>query len=140
MLRAICRRRQAIPDGASLATPSQPAPQTLGQCKNPLHPVIQGAEWTYSLSGISTGTFTRTITAVREDGFTDQDVYDSGITRTGEWKCEDGTLTALSPAEGLSSMIQSSGATVQFETTAVGRHHPPGYRHTRFGLDPEFHT
>ena len=105
------------PGDAARATPSQPAPQTLGQCKNPLHPVIKGAKWTYSLSGISTGTFTRTITAVREDGFTDQDVYDSGITRTGEWKCEDGTLTALSPAEGLSSMIQSSGVTAQFETT-----------------------
>jgi hypothetical protein len=109
---------QAVaPEGASLATPSQPVPQTLGQCKNPLHPVIKGAEWTYSLSGITTGTFTRTITAVREDGFTDQDVYDSGVTRTGEWKCEDGTLTALSPAEGLSSMIQSGGVTAQFETT-----------------------
>jgi hypothetical protein len=109
--------RPGAPDGASLATPSQPAPQTLGQCKNPLHPVIKGAEWTYSLSGITTGTFIRTITAVREDGFTDQDVFDSGVTRTGEWKCEDGTLTALSPAEGLSGMVQAEGTTAQFKTT-----------------------
>jgi hypothetical protein len=109
---------QAVtPEGVLGATPSQPAPQTLGQCKNPLHPVIKGAAWTYSLSGITSGSFTRTITAVREDGFTDQDVYDAGVTRTGEWKCEDGTLTALAPAEGLSSMIQSGGVTAQFETT-----------------------
>jgi len=107
----------AAPGDTARATPSQPAPQTTGQCKNPLHPVIKGAEWTYSLSGITTGSFTRTITAVREDGFTEQDDFDAGVTRASEWKCEDGTLTALSPAEGLSSMIQSSGATVQFETT-----------------------
>lgn len=105
------------PEASSLATPTQPAPQTVGQCKNPLHPVIKGAKWTYSLSGITSGSFTRTITAVREDGFTEQDDFDAGVTRSAEWKCEDGTLTALSPAEGLSSMIQSSGATVQFETT-----------------------
>jgi hypothetical protein len=120
-----------LPDGAPLATPSQPVPQTLGQCKNPLHPVIKGAAWTYSLSGITSGTFTRTITAIREDGFTDQDVYDSGVTRTGEWKCEDGTLTALSPAEGLSSMI-NQGRDSSARDHPVRRHNP-WPRHTRFG-------
>jgi len=103
--------------GASLPTATEPVPQVFGHCRNPLQPVIQGAEWTYAMSGISTGTFTRSITAVRQDGFTDRDVFDSGVTRTGEWHCENGDLTSLSPAEGFSGILQSEGMTAEFTTT-----------------------
>jgi hypothetical protein len=99
-------------------TATSPAPQTVGQCSNPLQPVIAGARWDYTMSGITGGKFTRTITEVHSDGFTDQDVFDSGVTRTGEWKCDQGTLTALSPAEGMSGMVQTKGMTAEFKTTS----------------------
>jgi len=112
-----------LPGGAAAPTPAAisataPAPQTLGQCSNPLQPVIIGAAWIYSMSGISTGSFTRSITDVRSTGFTDQDAFDTGVTRTGEWKCEDGALTALAPAEGLSAMVQTEGLTAEYQTTS----------------------
>jgi hypothetical protein len=103
---------------APSASPSEPAAVTLGQCSNPLLPVIKGAKWTYAISGITTGTFTHSITDVRPDGFTDQDVFDAGVTRTGEWKCDNGNLTALSPAEGLNAVVQTQGMTANFQTTS----------------------
>lgn len=107
------------------ATPSpepsaSPTPEKTA-CTNPLYPVVNGAKWTYAVSGISTATFTHSIIAVRPDGFTDEDVFSTGTTRTGDWKCEAGALSALSPAESLSAMIQSEDITASYRTTsAVG--------------------
>ena len=101
------------------ATSTQPAPQTVGQCSNPLQPVIVGAAWTYAISGITTGTFTRSITDVRADGFTDQTTHQGGAATTTEWKCEAGALTALSPAEGLSALFQTEGMNFGLQTTSA---------------------
>jgi hypothetical protein len=106
--------------GASSAEPDPTASTAPGAqgCSNPLYPVVNGAQWNYALSGMSSGAFTHSIIAVRPDGFTDQDVFEGGVTRTGEWKCEAGALTALSPAESLSAMIQSDSMSAAFRTTS----------------------
>ena len=109
------RTPPATPTPAPAPTPTP----TRTACTNPLFPVVNGAKWTYSLSGISSGTFTHSIIAVRPDGFTDQDVFNSGVTRTGEWKCEDGALSALNPAESLSAMIQWEDFTADYKTTSA---------------------
>jgi len=104
----------ARPGSAPSATPTP----SITACTNPYYPVMDGAQWTYSLSGIATGTFDHSIIAVRPDGFTDQDVFASSVTRTGEWKCEDGALSALDPAESLSSMIQTEDLTASYKTVS----------------------
>jgi hypothetical protein len=107
--------------GTPSPTASPPAPATAvptkAACSNPLYPANRGSRWTYSMSGISTGTFTHTITEVRSTGFTSQDAFDSGIKRTGEWKCEAGALTALSPAECLSALLQGERVPAGYQTT-----------------------
>jgi hypothetical protein len=86
-------------------------------CSNDLYPVVKGATWTYSVSGIATDTFTHSITDVGADGFTDQDVFASGVSRTGEWKCQDGALIALSPLTGPSGAVTANNLSASFTTT-----------------------
>lgn len=90
-----------------------------GACVNPLYPVAVGASWTYQFKGSALGNFTRSITAVNADGFTDQDVFTSGITRYGEWKCNAGALIALKPSSGADAAVQSDSVESTFETTAM---------------------
>jgi hypothetical protein len=97
----------------------EPTAPPIGQCANPYQPVVIGARWDYAMSGITTGTFTRSITDVRMDGFTEQDIFDTGVGRTAEWRCEQGILTALSPAEGLSALVQSGNMSAEFKTTSA---------------------
>jgi hypothetical protein len=89
-------------------------------CNNPLYPVAVGVTWTYSFSGAASGSFTRSITGVNSDGFTDQDVFDSGRSRTGEWKCDAGSLIALKPDSGSSNAsAQSQNVSASFKTTSM---------------------
>ena len=93
-----------------------------GDCGNPLYPAVAGATWSYAMSGVLPDTFTRTIPASSTDGFTDQDVFTSGVTRTGKWTCEFGALTALNasnPGAGVSASIQATDLTGDFETTNI---------------------
>lgn len=87
------------------AVPPTPTAAATTQCQNPYYyPVVEGASWNYQLSDASgsNSTFTRTITAVREDGFDEQDVFSVGTTRQGSWACQNGNLTALTPTFGAS--------------------------------------
>jgi hypothetical protein len=108
-----------------LADSSAAAPQSLppasggSACSNPLYPVVKGASWTYSITGIASDTFTHSITDVRADGFTDQDLFASGVMRTGEWKCDQGALTALSPLTGPASAITANNMAATFNTTEM---------------------
>jgi len=86
-------------------------------CGNNLYPVVNGAAWNYSVSGLATDTFTHSIKDVTADGFTDQDVFASGATRTGEWKCENGALIALSPLTGPSGAVTANNLSANFKTT-----------------------
>jgi hypothetical protein len=108
----------AEPSSLPSDAPSGPAP-TSGACANPLYPVVVGVSWTYSMSGTEVGNFTRSIIAVDADGFTDQDVFTSGVTRTGDWTCENGALIALQPNGGPSGVVQTSTTTAEFQTTAM---------------------
>jgi DUF3108-like len=103
----------AAPTGSEAA----PAPSGGNACSNPLYPVAAGATWTYSVTGLANDTYTHSITAVRPDGFSDQDAFASGATRTGEWKCDNGALIVLSPLSGPSSAITASNMTANFTTS-----------------------
>ncbi|MCX7791116.1 MAG: hypothetical protein N2378_10795 [Chloroflexaceae bacterium] len=89
-----------------------PAASSAGACQNPYYPVVQGASWQYQLSGVSNDTFTRAITAVRADGFDDQDTFGVGTIRTGNWACREGNLIALTPSGG--PTVAAAGAQFDF--------------------------
>ena len=88
-------------------------------CANSLYPVKAGATWTYQFSDSTLGGFTRSITSVSADGFNDQDVFTKGTTRTGEWKCNAGTLTALQPDSGPTASVQNASVQADFKTTSM---------------------
>jgi hypothetical protein len=90
-----------------------------GDCDNPLYPVVAGATWSYAMTGPLPDTFTRSISALTSNGFTDQDVFGSGTTRTGQWTCDAGTLVALDPGggSGFTANVQAVGLDSNFQTT-----------------------
>lgn len=67
-----------------------------GQCANAYYPVREGATWSYTSTGSTSGnySFTDTITSVRDDGFTLTSQFDN-LTRTQEWACKPEGLVAL---------------------------------------------
>jgi hypothetical protein len=67
-----------------------------GLCANAYYPVREGATWSYQSTGSPAGdySYTDTITAVREDGFTLTSQFE-GVTRTQEWACKPEGLVAL---------------------------------------------
>jgi hypothetical protein len=79
--------------------------------------VVKGASWNYSLAGDVSDTFTHSITDVRADGFTDQDLSTTGGMRTGQWKCDHGALIALSPITGPASAITTNDMTATFQVS-----------------------
>lgn len=99
---------------ATEVTPAAP-----NACDNPYIPIVAGATWNYNLVGPQNDTFTRSILAVNADGFTEQDVFGVGVTRQGEWKCENGNLVALNPSGGGSASIEAEGVKVDFQTTKL---------------------
>ena len=90
-----------------------------GACTNPYLPVITGATWNYKLTGPIPDTFTRSIISVEAGGFTDQDVFGTGVTRQGKWNCDNGDLIALDPSNGGSASINSENVSVEFQTTEL---------------------
>ncbi len=105
---------------AATPTPTVQPVSAAGQCLNPYYPVVQGATWQYQISGASSDTFVRIITRVREDGFDDQDVFSSGVTRQGSWQCQQGNLIGLtlgsSPSVALSNNQMNATFTVESNT------------------------
>src|SRR5690349_11650197 len=71
-----------------------------GTCANPYLPAIVGATWNYKISGPTPDTYTHTVLAVDDAGFTEQDVFGVGVTRQGKWTCDHGDLIALNPPSG----------------------------------------
>jgi hypothetical protein len=96
-----------------------PVNNSAGACANPYMPIIAGATWSYKLTGPTPDTFTRSIIAVEAGGFTDQDVFGTGVTRQGQWQCENGNLIALNPPGGNSSNVSTDEVSVDFKTTAI---------------------
>ncbi|MCS6845611.1 MAG: hypothetical protein NZ528_15035 [Caldilineales bacterium] len=89
----------ATPTPEPTATPTPEPPAAPSACNNPYLPVAVGRQWVYQITGMGTNNrFTRSITAVTENGFKDRDEFDVGTVREGEWRCENGNLTALTPS------------------------------------------
>ncbi len=105
---------------ASAATATSPTNASTAaassNCNLQYYPVVNGASWSYTMSGEVSGQFTRSITEVKPDGFTDQDVFSAGVTRTGQWDCDDG-LIALQPQAGISAMVQAKNLSGNLHTT-----------------------
>lgn len=89
---------------------------TISGCNHPFYPIVQGANWVYAMNGTTSDTYTHSIVSVTKDGFVDQDVFGSGTTRTGGWKCEDGNLITLTP--GGSASVAAAGETFNFTVTS----------------------
>lgn len=79
-----------------------------GFCSNVYYPVRQGATWTYKSTGGPAGeySFTDTITAVRQDGFT-LSTQIGDLTRTQEWTCTAEGLAALQLGGAPAAMLNS---------------------------------
>jgi len=92
---------------------------SINACDNPYLPIVQGASWTYNLVAATSDTFTRSILSVEANGFTDQDVFGTGVTRQGKWSCDNGALTALDPTGGNSANVSTEGASTDFQTTSA---------------------
>ncbi len=90
------------------ATPIAPEPIAVaGECQNPYSPVVAGASWQYRFSGPdpeTESTFVRSITAVRANGFDEQDVF-GDLTRQSSWECRQGNLINLTSASSLSVAV-----------------------------------
>jgi hypothetical protein len=96
-------------------TPVEPAP-ALSQCSNPYYPIAEGASWEYQLTGMSSGTFVRSMPNVRDAGFDDQDVFSAGTTRQGSWECRQGDLVSLTPTSGAAVTAAGVQATYTIES------------------------
>ncbi|HTX90302.1 MAG TPA: hypothetical protein VMC09_03710 [Anaerolineales bacterium] len=90
-----------------------------GPCANSVYPVTVGNTWNYQMSGTTNDTYTRTIQTVDSSGFTDQDTFSNGVSRTGKWNCAAGDLTALDPVGATTANVQFSGNSTDFQTTAL---------------------
>lgn len=91
-------------------------PASGGKCYHAYYPISQGATWVYEMSGSVADSYTHTILAAGESEFVDQDTFESGTTRTGQWKCEDGNLITLTP--GGSTSVAAGGQTFSFTITS----------------------
>jgi hypothetical protein len=97
-----------------------------GACANPYMPVVMGATWNYKMTGSTSDTFARSIVAADGASFTDQDVFETGVTRQGKWNCEGGNLIALNPSNGGSASVNAENVSVDFQTTALSGVTLPG--------------
>ncbi|MEW6405789.1 MAG: hypothetical protein AB1649_28690 [Chloroflexota bacterium] len=110
----------ALPAETPTATTTAPT----GLCANPLFPVVQGATWTYKLTGGPSGefTYTDTITEVRENGFTVTSLFDfepDDLTRTHEWRCTPEGLVALSYGGAGSIGLSTQDLSAEFITSNI---------------------
>jgi hypothetical protein len=99
---------------------TQPQNIVLEPCSNPLYPVKTGATWTYRSTGSLSGdfSFTDTIMAVREDGFTLSSEID-GATLDQEWVCKPEGLASLSFGSGAAGGLSASGVQMDLTTSNI---------------------
>lgn len=96
--------------------------QVTGACANQYFPVVNGATWTYSVTGeIQDFSYTDTIIDADPDGFTISTSFDleGGLTRTQSWGCRADGLVALEYSGGPSAALSTEGLNAQFTTTEV---------------------
>jgi len=107
---------------------SEPAATTeapivaVGACANPYFPAVNGATWTYAVTGgIQDFSYTDTITNAGPDGFTISSTFDleGGLTRAQSWGCQAEGLVALEYTGGPEAVLATEGLNAQFNTTGV---------------------
>ncbi|MCL5429619.1 MAG: hypothetical protein M1347_07485 [Chloroflexi bacterium] len=94
----------------------------IGACANPYFPVVNGATWTYSVTGgIQDFSYTDTITNVSAEGFTLNSSFDleGGLQRTQAWGCQANGLVALEYNGGPSAALSTEALNAEFHTTGV---------------------
>lgn len=109
-----------------VGNPTEAAPQqdqassngASGACDNPYSPIVQGATWNYNLQSSSSDTYVHSIVSIETDSFTEQDVFGTGITRTGYWTCDNGALTMLDPSSDTTGTVVADKVTADFHTTS----------------------
>ena len=91
-----------------------------GLCANAYYPVREGATWTYASTGSVAGdySFTDTITAVREDGFTLTSQF-KDLTRTQEWACKPEGLVALQLGGTSAATLNTDNMQASFDVNNV---------------------
>jgi len=91
-----------------------------GLCANSYFPVRQGATWTYQSKGGAAGdyTFTDTVSAVRDDGFTLTSTFED-LTRTQEWECTEEGLVALQLGGPTVATLSSEDIDLQLDVKNV---------------------
>jgi len=94
-----------------------------GLCANLYFPVVNGATWTYAVSGapIQDFSYTDTVTNATADGFTLSTTFalEGGLQRTQAWGCQTDGLVALEYTGGSSGALTAEGLVAEFNTTAV---------------------
>ncbi len=98
-----------------------------GACTNAYYPVPSGASWSYASSGstsVGDYTYTRTVSAVSDAGFTTSDQYSTGVNWVVKWTCQDGNLAALDTGPGTASMKTSNVNMTTGSATADGYNIP----------------
>jgi len=93
-----------------------------GDCDNPLYPVVGGATWQYVGANSNSGSFSfvHTFVEIHSDGFTEQDVWDSGLVRSGQWSCQAGNLKAHELGSGAGTVSTASTNFVAGSATSEG--------------------
>jgi len=116
-----------VPQASPTKTPQQPvkAPTaespsaTSGDCANTYFPVVQGATWSYLVTGGPTGTtsYTDIISEVNGNSFILTTEF-ADLTRTQRWSCSADGLVALDYG-GSSATLAVAGLQAVFDTTQV---------------------
>jgi hypothetical protein len=108
----------AVPTATLEGSQPSPAANVDGICANAYYPVRQGATWNYKSSGGPAGeySFTDTITAVREDGFT-LSTQIGDLTRTQEWICSAEGLAALQLGGAPAAMLNAQNIQMNLDVT-----------------------
>lgn len=89
-------------------------------CANAYYPVREGATWTYQSTGSPVGnySFTDTVSAIREDGFTLASQFD-GVTRSQQWSCTPEGLVALQMGGPAAAALNSQDMELTLEVNNV---------------------
>lgn len=89
-------------------------------CDNPYVPIVVGATWTYDLKGQVSDTYVHSILSIDGNTFVEQDAFGTGVTRQGQWNCENGNLIALNPSGGGSTTVATeNGVSIELQATEL---------------------
>jgi hypothetical protein len=100
-----------------------------GGCANAYYPVPTGAVRSYSSTGSGLGdyTYTQTVTAASDTGFTTDLNFSTGVNYTIKWKCQGGNLAVLDAGAESFTMSTSKVKMTSDSITVVGYNIPAAF-------------